>query len=149
MAEGTGYKYLDSVTSGSSRSESKQNALVVIMSDPELQRLLSDDTKQTTQVPQRKNERPMQMRKSMKCLRCSKPIWKKIDEKSRQLELKGKADKEVVQLNFKGNQMQYELNAKVDAMLNAIETANLADNDNPRITTLVKDVKGLLKRRQK
>ena len=34
-------------------------------------------------------------------------------------------------------------------MLDAIETTNLADNGNPSITTLVKDAKGLLKRRQK
>ena len=37
----------------------------------------------------------------------------------------------------------------MDAVLDAIETANLADNGNPCITTLVNDAKGMLKRRQK
>ena len=55
----------------------------------------------------------------------------------RQLELKGKIE-EVVQLNFKENLKQYELNAKIDAILDNIETAIIADNGNPRITTLVK-----------
>ena len=73
----------------------------------------------------------------------------KIDEKGRQIELKGKTEKEVVQLNFKGNQKQYELNAKVDAILEGIETANGSSNSNPRISTLVKEARLLLKRRQK
>ena len=34
-------------------------------------------------------------------------------------------------------------------MLDAIETVNIADNGYTRITTLVDDAKGLLKRRQK
>ena len=57
LVEGTGYKFLDSLASGSSRSESKQNPLIVIiMSDPELQSLFNDDTDQATQRAQRKND---------------------------------------------------------------------------------------------
>jgi hypothetical protein len=44
-------------------------------------------------------------------------LEEKIDEKGKQLELKGKTEKEIVQLNYKGNQKQYELNAKTDAIL--------------------------------
>ena len=149
LAVGTGYKFLDSLTSGSSRSESKQNPSIVIMSDPELQSLLNDDTDQATQRPQRKNDTDANDKVNEVFTMFKTYLEEKIDEKGRQLELKGKAEKEVVQLNFKGNQKQYELNAKVDAVLDAIETANLADNGNPRITTLVNDAKGLLKRRQK
>ena len=146
LAEGTGYKFADSLTSGSSRSESEQNPSIVIMSDPELQSLLNDDTDQATQQPQRKNDTATIDKVNEVFTMFKTYLEEKIDEKGRQLELKDKAEKEVVQLNFKGNQKQYKLNTKVDVMLDAIETANLADNGNPRITTLVNDAKGLLKR---
>ena len=44
-------------------------------------------------------------------------LEEKIDGKGKQLELKGKTEKEIVQLNYKGNQKQHELNAKTDAIL--------------------------------
>jgi hypothetical protein len=76
-------------------------------------------------------------------------LEEKIDEKGKQLELKGKTEKEVVQLNYKGNQKQYELNAKTDAILDEIEKANSAGSAIPRIAALVQEAKALLKRRQK
>ena len=105
------------------------------MSDPELQRLLNDDTDQTTQVSQRKNDTDTNDKVNEVFTMFKTYLEEKIDEKGRQFELKRRAEKEVVQLNFKGSQKQYELNAKVDAMLDAIETANLTDNANPRIAT--------------
>ena len=78
-----------------------------------------------------------------------KTYLEEIDEKGQQLELKSKIQKEVVQLNYKGNQKQYELNAKLDAILDAVAKANNAENARQRIAALVTEAKATLKRRQK
>ena len=45
---------------------------------------------------------------------------KKIEGKGKQIEQRSKLDKEVVQLKFKGNQKQFELNAELDAIFESI-----------------------------
>ena len=66
----------------------------------------------------------------------------KIDEKSKQLEQKGKMEKEVVQLNYKGNQKLYEMNANIESIIDDISRENYRDNKNPRITALVDKSEG-------
>ena len=39
----------------------------------------------------------------------------KLDEKTKQLKSKSKLDKQVTQMKFKGNQKQFELNARIDS----------------------------------
>ena len=73
----------------------------------------------------------------------------KIDEKSKQLEQKGKMEKEVVQLNYKGNQKQYEMNANIEGIIDDIFQENGRDKKNPRITSLVAKAKASIHRRQK
>ena len=73
----------------------------------------------------------------------------KIDEKSKQLEQKGKMEKEVVQLNCKGNQKQYEMNANIEGIIDDISRENDRDNKNPRITALIGKAKASTHRRQK
>ena len=70
----------------------------------------------------------------------------KIDEKGKQIEQRGKTEKEVVQLNYKGNQKQYEMNATIEGILNDISRENDRDNKNPRITTLVDKAKASIHR---
>ena len=56
--------------------------------------------------------------KSFPCLRIF--LRKKIEGKGKQIEKRSKLDKEVVQLKFKGNQKQFELNAELDAIFEGI-----------------------------
>ena len=49
-------------------------------------------------------------------------LEKKLEVKTKQIEQKSKIDKEVVQLKYKGNQKQYELNAELDSIIESIET---------------------------
>ena len=48
-------------------------------------------------------------------------LEKKLEDKGKQIEQRSKLDKEVVQLKFKGNQKQFELNAELDAIFESIE----------------------------
>jgi phage terminase small subunit len=72
----------------------------------------------------------------------------KIEEKSKQIELKGKAEKDVIKLKFKGNQKQYEINAKLEVILTDISKAN-EQNNQERVSKLVDEAKALIHRRQK
>ena len=49
-------------------------------------------------------------------------LEKKLEVKTKQIEQKIKIDKEVVQLKYKGNQKQYELNAESDSIIESTET---------------------------
>ena len=73
----------------------------------------------------------------------------KIEDKSKQLEQKGKMEKEVVQLNSKGNQKQYEMNASIEGIIDDISRENDRVNKNPWITALVDKAKASIHRRQK
>ena len=46
----------------------------------------------------------------------------RIAQKGKEIELTSKAEKEIVQLKYKGNQKQFELNAQVDSIVNSIQT---------------------------
>ena len=48
-------------------------------------------------------------------------LEKKLEDKGRQIEQRSKLDKEVVQLRFKGNQKQFEVNVELDAIFESIE----------------------------
>ena len=72
----------------------------------------------------------------------------KIDEKGRQIEAKSKIEKESVQLKFKGNRKQLQLNAQLDNILDKIQTENDHSN-NEGIGILVAEGKELIKKRQK
>jgi hypothetical protein len=72
----------------------------------------------------------------------------KIEEKSKQIESKGKAEKDVIKLKFKGNQKQYEINAKLEAILTDIPKAN-EQNNQEHVSKLVDEAKALIHRRQK
>ena len=73
----------------------------------------------------------------------------KIDEKSKQLGQKGKTEKEVVQLNYKGKQKQYEMNGNIEGIIDDISRENDRDSKNPQITALVDKAKAAIHRRQK
>ncbi|CAB4044795.1 Hypothetical predicted protein [Paramuricea clavata] len=60
----------------------------------------------------------------------------------------GKAEKDVIKLKFKGNQKQYEINAKLEAILTDISKAN-EQNKKERVANLVDEAKALSHRRQK
>ena len=47
----------------------------------------------------------------------------RIDQKGKEIELRSKAEKEVIQLKYKGNQKQFELNAQVDSIFDSIQEA--------------------------
>ena len=72
----------------------------------------------------------------------------KIEEKSKQIESKGNAEKDVIKLKFKGNQKQYEINAKLEAILTDISKAN-EQNNQERVSKLVDEAKALIHRLQK
>ena len=74
-------------------------------------------------------------------------IEDKIEEKSKQIESKGKAEKDVIKLKFKGNQKQYEINAKLEAILTDISKAN-EQNNQELVSKLVDEAKGLIHWRQ-
>lgn len=122
---------------------------IVKMSDPEIQRLLGDDTDQANETPEGRSENATNAKVDEVFAMFKTYLEERIDEKGKQIELKGKTEKEVVQLNYKGNQKQYELNAKIDSILEEIEKSNSRDGQNSRISTLVKEAKSLIKRRQK
>jgi len=48
-------------------------------------------------------------------------LEKKLEDKGKQIELKSKIDKKVVQLKYKRNQKQFELNAELDPLIESIE----------------------------
>lgn len=71
----------------------------------------------------------------------------KLDEKTKQLELKSRVDKQVTQMKFKGDQKQFVLNAQVDGILNRICLAN--GSKNKQVDDLVDERKEFILKRQK
>ena len=74
-------------------------------------------------------------------------LGSKLDEKTKQLELKSKLDKQMTQMKFKGNQKQFELNAQIESVLDRIRSAN--DSKNNQADDLVDEGKKLIRKRQK
>ena len=58
-------------------------------------------------------------------------------------------EKEVVQLNYKGNQKQYEMNASIEGIIDDISRENDRDNKNSRIAAFVDKAKASIHQRQK
>ena len=57
-------------------------------------------------------------------------LEKKLEDKWKQIEQKSKIDKEVVQLKYKGNQKQFELNAELDTITeNIVTESNRSEPD--------------------
>ena len=77
-------------------------------------------------------------------------LEKKLEEKGTQIAQKSKIEKEVVQLKYKGNQKQFELNAELDTILGNIETE--ADRTEPNLALIEKytqEARQLIRKRQK
>ena len=70
-------------------------------------------------------------------------LKKKLEDKGKQIDQKSKIDKEVVQLKYKGNQKQFELNAELDAILENIETES--DHSEPN----TQEARQLISKRRK
>ena len=71
----------------------------------------------------------------------------KLAENNKGMEEKTKIDKQVAQMKFKGNQCQYELNAKLENILDKIQDENADTSES--IQKLVAEGKEMLKKRQK
>ena len=72
-----------------------------------------------------------------------------LDEKGKEIELKGQKEKDVVKLKYKANQKQYQLNAEIDSILVNVQKENQQGKQNTRIEKLAKDGLTLIKKRQK
>ena len=73
----------------------------------------------------------------------------KLESKTKEIEQKSKIDKEVVQLKFKGNQKQFELNASLDSILENIESESQLGQPNQEHINLAQDGRQLIRKRQK
>ena len=73
-----------------------------------------------------------------------------MENKRKQIEQKSKIDKEVVQLKYKGNQKQFELNAELDAIIENIETeCGRCEPDLELIKKHTQEARQLIRKRQK
>ena len=73
----------------------------------------------------------------------------KLESKTKEIEQKSKIDKEVVQLKFKGNQKQFELNTSLDSILENIESESQLGQPNQEHINLAQDGRQLIRKRQK
>lgn len=77
-------------------------------------------------------------------------LEEKLEDKGKQIERRSKLDKEVVQLKFKGNQKQFELNAELDTILESIETESESIEPNlSQIKKLSQEGRQRIRKRQK
>ena len=77
-------------------------------------------------------------------------LEKKLEDKGKQIEQRSKLDKEVVQLKFKGNQKQFELNAELDTIFESIETESQSIEPNlSQIKKLSQQGRQRIRKRQK
>ena len=77
-------------------------------------------------------------------------LEKKLEDKGKQIEQRSKLDKEVVQLKFKGNQKQFELNAELNAIFESIETESESIEPNlSQIKKLSQEGRRRIRKRQK
>ncbi|XP_068704985.1 uncharacterized protein [Montipora capricornis] len=74
-------------------------------------------------------------------------LEKKLEDKGKQIDHRSKLDKEVVQLKFKGNQKQFELNAELDTILESIETES--ESIEPKFLHPAPKMKNVLRRQGK
>ena len=71
----------------------------------------------------------------------------KLEEKGKQIEGKSETDKQVGQLRLKGNQKQFEHNAKLDSVLDRIGAET--DGHNVAVSELITEGKELIRKREK
>ena len=77
-------------------------------------------------------------------------LEKKLDDKGKQIEQKSKIDKDVVQLKYKGNQKQFDLNAQLDTIIENIATeSNCSEPNIALIKKHTQDARQLIRKRQK
>ena len=77
-------------------------------------------------------------------------MFKELVDKGKQIEQRSKLDKEDVQLKFKGNQKQFELNAELDAIFETIETESESIEPNlSQIKKLSQEGRQRIHKRQK
>ena len=77
-------------------------------------------------------------------------LGKKLEGKGKQIEQSSKLDKEVVQLRFKGNQKQFELNAELDTIFESIEIESESIEPNlSQIKKLSQEGRQRIRKRQK
>ena len=77
-------------------------------------------------------------------------LEEKLEDKGKQIEHRSQLDKEVVQLKFKGNQKQFELNAELDTILESIETESESIEPNlSQIKKLSQEGRQRIRKRQK
>ncbi|KXJ17324.1 hypothetical protein AC249_AIPGENE16291 [Exaiptasia diaphana] len=70
-----------------------------------------------------------------------------MSKNNKEIESKSKADKQVAQLKFKGNQHQFEHNASVEALLVKAKMENAGENE--AVDTVLDEAKLLIRKRQK
>lgn len=74
----------------------------------------------------------------------------KLETKTKEIEQRNKIDKDMVQLKFKGNQKQFELNASLDSIFENIETESQRSQPNQeRICDLARSGRQVIRKRQK
>ena len=77
-------------------------------------------------------------------------LEKNMEVKTKQIEQKSKIEKEVVQLKYKGNKKQFELNAELDSIIESIETESERGEPNlPLIKKYSQEARELIRKRQK
>ena len=77
-------------------------------------------------------------------------LEKKLEDKGKQIEQRSKLDKEVVQLKFKGNQKQFELNAELNTIFESIETESKSIEPNlSQIKKLSQEGRQRIRKQQK
>ena len=54
-------------------------------------------------------------------------LEERFDKKGKEFELKSKTEKEIVQLKYKGNQKQFELNVQIDSILDSAQGQKLVE----------------------
>lgn len=76
-------------------------------------------------------------------------LEERFDQKGKEFEIKSKTEKEIVQLKYKGNQKQFELNAQIDSIFDSIHTENQKPEHGRPVQQLVEQGKELIRKRQK
>lgn len=71
----------------------------------------------------------------------------KLEDNKKDFEEKATLDKQVSEMKYKGNQCQFELNAKIEGILDKIKVEN--DGANTPVDKLVAEAKKLIRKRQK
>ena len=71
------------------------------------------------------------------------------DKGTKQIGQKSKIDKKVVQLKYKGNQKQFQLNAGLDSILQSTEIERERSEPNLELKKLSQEASQLLRKRQK